>query len=131
MTSLSALFSGAFARASSGPFSRRPLAVSVASSLPLSPSGPRQMARGLWLLLALGCGAREAAGPAPVTPEAPSAPAGADVGAATPTAADAPPATPRELPGFCAGVSDAPPPGHGVRPTKVKDGFVFVEGPVW
>jgi gluconolactonase len=28
-------------------------------------------------------------------------------------------------------VSDAPPPGHGVRPTKVKDGFVFVEGPVW
>ena len=95
------------------------------------PAASQRPSRWLWLVLALGCGAHEAAAPAPATPDAPPAPAGADVGAATPSAAAAPPATPRELPAFCAGVSDAPPPGPGVRPTKVKDGFVFVEGPVW
>ena len=91
---------------------------------------PTAARRRTWLLaaplLALACGAKDAAGPAPATPESPPTD-GANVGA-TPSA---PPATPRELPELCAGVSDAPPPGPGLRPTKVKDGFVFVEGPVW
>lgn len=89
---------------------------------------PPPATRWLWLALALGCAAREAA---PVAPETPETAVGADVGAPTPSAAAAAPATPRELPVFCAGVSDAPPPGRDAKPTKIRDGFIFVEGPVW
>jgi gluconolactonase len=75
------------------------------------------------------------------TPEVASAPStGSDVGegatteaAASNTAAlasAAPPAAPRPLPAFCAGAkSDAPAPAASAK--LVKDGFVFVEGPVW
>ncbi|HKO94157.1 MAG TPA: SMP-30/gluconolactonase/LRE family protein, partial [Polyangiaceae bacterium] len=51
----------------------------------------------------------------------------ADVGAPT---LKVPPAAPRALPDFCQGASAVPLP----RPAQVqlvKDGFVFVEGPVW
>ena len=77
-----------------------------------------------------------ATGAAPDVASAPSG--GSDVGhettgesSAAVTAAPAgPPATPRPLPAFCANAkADAPPPGAQAK--LVKDGFVFVEGPVW
>jgi gluconolactonase len=74
------------------------------------------------------------------SPSAPSAEAPAatpmkeNVGAAATAAApaaSAAPAVPRALPSFCQGVTaDAPLPDPA-RPELVKDGFVFVEGPVW
>jgi gluconolactonase len=82
-------------------------------------------------LIALGCGATAASSPDAASPEsAPGAAetAGADVGAATTPAAA--PAEPRPLPSFCDGAAGAPP-SHDIRPTHVKDGFVFVEGAVW
>lgn len=81
-----------------------------------------------WVLQA--CGGASAAAPGPEAARAedqteekgsPGVGAGAAVAAAPP----------RALPEFCAGVvTGAPPPITG-RPTLVKDGFVFVEGPVW
>lgn len=56
--------------------------------------------------------------------------AGEDAGQAAP--ADAPaPAAPSELPDFCAGVSASAAPPISGQPQLVRDGFVFVEGPVW
>jgi gluconolactonase len=83
--------------------------------------------------VALGCAAKpasDAASPTGASPEPMGAESGgANVGAAaTPAAA---PAAPRELPAFCNGAGSAPPPGPTARPERVKDGFVFVEGPVW
>jgi gluconolactonase len=87
------------------------------------------------LCAALACGAKDAGSPGPASPEAsPGAAegAGANVGAAaTPQAPSAPPATPRALPEFCGDVSNAPPLDPGARATHLRDGFVFVEGPVW
>jgi gluconolactonase len=62
------------------------------------------------------------------TPEAAPTPGASSEG----TPAGAAPATPRsELPAFCAGAS----PGSGLpasaKASLLKDGFVFVEGPVW
>jgi gluconolactonase len=55
-----------------------------------------------------------------------------NVGESAPAAAPtAPPASPRALPAFCQGVSSAAPIAAGARPELIKDGFVFVEGPVW
>jgi gluconolactonase len=71
--------------------------------------------------------------PSAPSPEAPSAtPLKENVGgAATAASSGAAPAAPRALPAFCQGVSaDAPLP-DAARPELVKDGFVFVEGPVW
>src|SRR4051794_39759735 len=82
-------------------------------------------------LLAAACGQK--GGPAPASPEGTAA-AGDNVGSATTPAAaapSAPAAEPRELPAFCDGTGDAPPPNAASRVTHVKDGFVFVEGPVW
>jgi gluconolactonase len=82
-------------------------------------------------VVALGCSAKAASTPDAASPEPPASAAeskGADVGAAATTAA---PAEPRELPAFCNGAGDAAPPGYNARPNHVKDGFVFVEGPVW
>jgi gluconolactonase len=80
----------------------------------------------------LACGAQapaapDAASPAPATPVEST---GANVGAAALSSAAAP-AEPRALPEFCAGAGDAPPPGAGAKVNRIKDGFVFVEGPVW
>jgi gluconolactonase len=86
----------------------------------------------LGALVALGCGANAASAPDAASPESSASAAeatGTDVGAGTtPPAA---PAEPRPLPSFCDGAGDAPPPGHDERLTRVKDGFVFVEGPIW
>jgi gluconolactonase len=59
-----------------------------------------------------------------------------DVGAAATPAASVPsaavaPASPRALPGFCQGASAAPALPASAKAELVKDGFVFVEGPVW
>jgi len=81
--------------------------------------------------MALACNAKAPAAPDAASPAstAPVESAGANVGeTATPAA---PPAEPRALPDFCAGAGDAPPPAPTARLTHVKDGFVFVEGPVW
>ncbi len=65
----------------------------------------------------------------------PSAPVAAENGGdnvgAPATPALAAPAAPRALPAFCSDVADAPPPTSSARPQRIKDGFVFVEGPVW
>lgn len=77
--------------------------------------------------LLLACGSP----PPPVSPDATGAPvAGADVSqSATSKAA---PAAPRTLPAFCAGAVTPPSAGNTPAQAKlVKDGFVFVEGPVW
>lgn len=109
----------------------------------VSPLAPSVIASALAALMAAGCNERPPAGSGAEAPsaEAPSATepspepsaalasAGADVGAATTPAAA--PAQPRALPDFCAGAGSAPPPGASARPTLLKDGFVFVEGPVW
>lgn len=59
---------------------------------------------------------------------APSDPAGASVvGSATSKA----PATPRALPEFCASAASGPALPSNAKATLVRDGFVFVEGPVW
>jgi gluconolactonase len=50
--------------------------------------------------------------------------------AATPSAAVAPAAA-RALPAFCQGASAEAPLAATAKPELVKDGFVFVEGPVW
>jgi gluconolactonase len=92
--------------------------------------------RSVWLFLVsavtIGCGAKTASSPDAASPELAASAAeskGAHVvSATTPTV---PPAEPRELPDFCNGAGDAPPPGYNARLTHVKDGFVFVEGPVW
>jgi gluconolactonase len=56
-----------------------------------------------------------------------------DVGeSALPAGSSAAPAGPRALPAFCQGAaSTAAPIAAGARPELIKDGFVFVEGPVW
>jgi gluconolactonase len=110
-------------------------AMTSPDSFSVRPSGAsRARCSGLLLgsAVALACGAK-----APATPDAASpAPAtavesaGANVGAAALSSAAAP-AEPRALPEFCAGVGDAPPPGANAKLNHVKDGFVFVEGPVW
>jgi gluconolactonase len=78
---------------------------------------------------ALGCHAPSAASP---DNSAASPSVKADVGApATPASgAAAGPAAPRALPAFCQGVSAEPVPATA-KAELVKDGFVFVEGPVW
>jgi gluconolactonase len=76
------------------------------------------------------CGNKAGAAPEPESPEAPVAAAesdGANVGSVTTPA----PAAARELPTFCSGAADAPPPSSSARPERIKDGFVFVEGAVW
>jgi gluconolactonase len=81
-------------------------------------------------LAGLACGTKAGAAPEPEAPQASVAPVesgGAIVGTATTIAL----AAPRELPAFCRGAADAPPPGGSARPERIKDGFVFVEGPVW
>lgn len=82
-------------------------------------------------LVALACNERPpvSTGSAAPEPPTPVESAGAEVGlAATPAV---PLAAPRALPAFCAGAGAAPPPAASARPSLVKDGFVFVEGPVW
>jgi len=59
---------------------------------------------------------------------APGSTVKADVGAAT--TPKVPLATPRALPDFCQGASAVPLP-RPVQVQLIKDGFVFVEGPVW
>jgi gluconolactonase len=92
-------------------------------------------ARSLWRLLAsavaLGCGAKAASSPDAASPESPSAAESAGPHVVALTTPAAPPAEPRELPAFCEGAGDEPPPAYSARPGRVKDGFVFVEGPVW
>src|SRR5688572_17064808 len=86
---------------------------------------------GLLAAAHLGCGNKAGTSPDPETPAA-AAPesGGADVsGTATP--APAAPAEPRALPAFCEGAAVAPPPSGSARAERIKDGFVFVEGPVW
>lgn len=103
------------------------------SSAVHSRSARRGLGSGLLFASGLGlaCAAQAPAGPdaASPTPATAVESTGADVGA--PATAPATPAEPRALPEFCAGVGDAPPPSASGRPTQVKDGFVFVEGPVW
>jgi len=48
--------------------------------------------------------------------------------AATPKAS---PASPRSLPAFCQATPDVPPLPSTAKATLIRDGFVFVEGPVW
>jgi gluconolactonase len=103
-------------------------------SIAVHPSGARRgRASGLLLssALALACNAKAPASPDAASPAVPTPveSTGANVGA--PATSAAPPAQPRALPEFCAGASDAPPPKATARPDHVKDGFVFVEGPVW
>jgi gluconolactonase len=84
-------------------------------------------------LLLTACGG--ATGASPEVASVPSS--GSDVGPGTTAQAvtaapvsSAPPAQPRALPGFCANAkSDAAAPSGSAK--LVKDGFVFVEGPVW
>jgi gluconolactonase len=81
-----------------------------------------------------GCNTANTANPeqpasGPLAAPEPEAAVKADVGAPAP--APAAPATPRALPAFCQGASAAAPIAAGARPELVKDGFVFVEGPVW
>jgi gluconolactonase len=85
---------------------------------------------GLCVAIALACHAPSAASPdngaAPSTVKE-------DVGASATaaSAAAAAPAAPRALPAFCQGASaDAPVPATA-KAELVKDGFVFLEGPVW
>jgi gluconolactonase len=81
-------------------------------------------------LLALACGQK--GGPAPAAPEVSAESGGSNVGAAaTPTGPSAAPAAARQLPAFCDGAGNAPPPNATSRVTHVKDGFVFVEGAAW
>jgi gluconolactonase len=108
--------------------------MTFSDSFAVLPSAARRGRRPGLLLssaFALACGAKapatpDAASPAPTTPVES---AGANVGESVTAAA--PPAEPRALPEFCAGASAAPPPGATARPSRIKDGFVFVEGPVW
>jgi gluconolactonase len=87
---------------------------------------------GALVLGGLACGNKAGAVPEPEAPAPPAAAesGGVNVGAAT-TPALATPATPRELPAFCSGTANAPPPSSAAHPDRIKDGFVFVEGPVW
>jgi gluconolactonase len=85
-------------------------------------------------LVALACGQK--GGPAPAAPEATAGTeeaSGDNVGtpATPPASPSAAPAAPRQLPAFCDGAGDAPPPNAASRLTHVKDGFVFVEGAAW
>lgn len=99
--------------------------------------GSRPMARrggplAALLVLASGCGRPAAVSPE-VVPDASvsdavapaSEGAGSNVGAS-----GAAGAAPRALPEFCQGATDAPLP-RGGQASLIKDGFVFVEGPVW
>jgi gluconolactonase len=83
----------------------------------------------------IGAGVLSCHAPSAASPEAPAAPTvKEDVGAAaTPAAAasTAAPASPRALPAFCQGASAGPPVPPSARAELIKDGFVFVEGPVW
>lgn len=105
-----------------------------ADSFAVQPSGAlggRRSGLLLCSVVALACSAKAPAAPDAASPAAtaPVESAGANVGnAATPAV---PPAEPRALPEFCAGAGDAPPPGATAKLNHVKDGFVFVEGPVW
>lgn len=104
----------------------------------LGRSAPRVVRVGLLasvVALLFGCGKPAAVSPegvsdTPVSAGAapPAKSAGASVGAApTPGVA---PAAPRALPEFCQGGAEAPLPAVA-QATLLKNGFVFVEGPVW
>lgn len=87
----------------------------------VSPAALTVCAVTLGLIACAGTGASEGA-------KEPSAPAGAET--AESTAATA--AVGRSLPDFCKGVVGGTAPlASEVRAEKIKDGFVFVEGPVW
>ncbi len=76
----------------------------------------------------LGCAAPAAVAPNAAAP----ASAGGDVASVGPSAAPGvPAAAPRPLPDFCQGVSTGAPLPSSTQAGLVKDGFVFVEGPVW
>lgn len=78
------------------------------------------------------CGGQGASAPPAEAPSAGAADEAAQTGAQdvgqAPTLAVA---APRQLPDFCAGVATATPSPLTGKPALVKDGFVFVEGPVW
>jgi gluconolactonase len=78
----------------------------------------------------LACHAPSAASPEPPAATPVKEGVGGPATASAPASAAAP-AAPRVLPAFCQGASKEPPVLAAARPELIKDGFVFVEGPVW
>src|SRR5262245_24974009 len=80
----------------------------------------------------LSCEVLSCQSPGAPAPEAPPASTvKEDVGATSPAVPAAAPAAARALPAFCQGASAESPVPASARAELVKDGFVFVEGPVW
>jgi len=77
----------------------------------------------------LSCHTPSAANPGPHTASTVKEDVGASTTPAVPSAVA--PASPRALPAFCQGASATPAVPAGARAELIKDGFVFVEGPVW
>jgi gluconolactonase len=99
---------------------------------PIGALGASALVAGAFASGALACGNKAGAAAEPEVPAAPAAAesGGVNVGASA-TPALATPAAARELPAFCSGAENAPPPSATARAERIKDGFVFVEGPVW